>query len=214
MTYLQLINGVLRRMRESEVSTIGADDYVNLVGDFVNDAKRTVEDSWNWNALRTAFTINAVSGTAVYALTGAESRAVIDNVTNDTQKTFLMHRSPNWLQRENLSPAGNAAPSYFIVTGTDSSGDTEVTLYPTPDASYTVTANTWLKQADLTTITDVIQVPHAPVLQLALALAARERGEVGGQTALELFANATRTLSDAISLDAALNPSGLVFYTV
>ena len=40
MTYLQLVNSVLRRMREDEVVSIenSNDSYVKLIGEFVNDA--------------------------------------------------------------------------------------------------------------------------------------------------------------------------------
>jgi len=40
------------------------------------------------------------------------------------------------------------------------------------------------------------------VLQLALAMALRERGETGGQSAAEQFAIADATLSDAVAFDA------------
>ena len=43
MTYLQLVNSVLRRLREEEVSTVGQTSYSKLVGEFINDAKRTVD---------------------------------------------------------------------------------------------------------------------------------------------------------------------------
>ena len=45
MTYLEAINSVLRRLREDEVSNALESSYSALIGDFVNDAKRTVENS-------------------------------------------------------------------------------------------------------------------------------------------------------------------------
>jgi hypothetical protein len=42
-------------------------------------------------------------------------------------------------------------------------------------------------------------------MYLAYALAVRERGEVGGQTAGEIFQMAAGYLSDAIARDAELN---------
>ena len=40
MTYLQLVNSVLRRLREEETASVenATDSYVKLVGEFVNDA--------------------------------------------------------------------------------------------------------------------------------------------------------------------------------
>ncbi len=53
MTYLNLVNNVLRRLREEEVTSVQGSTYSKMVGDFVNDAKRMVEDAWDWSALRT-----------------------------------------------------------------------------------------------------------------------------------------------------------------
>ena len=46
MTYLDIVNNVLRRMREDEVSSIAETTYSKMVGDFVNDAKGIIETSW------------------------------------------------------------------------------------------------------------------------------------------------------------------------
>ena len=47
MNYLSLVNSVLRRLRETEVSSVADNAYSKLIGDFVNDAKRQVEDAYN-----------------------------------------------------------------------------------------------------------------------------------------------------------------------
>ena len=39
-TYLTIVNHVLRRMRENEVSNVSTNNYSKMVGDFVNDAKK------------------------------------------------------------------------------------------------------------------------------------------------------------------------------
>jgi hypothetical protein len=66
MTYLDLINNVLRRLREDTVDTANATDYSHLIGDLVNDAKKIVENSFDWTALRDSITVNTVSGTDTY----------------------------------------------------------------------------------------------------------------------------------------------------
>jgi hypothetical protein len=52
MTYLDLVNNVLRRLRETEVASVQSTAYSKLIGDIVNDAKDLVENSWDWSALR------------------------------------------------------------------------------------------------------------------------------------------------------------------
>lgn len=51
MTYLELVNDVLIRLREQTVSTVSLTTYSTLIGKFVNDAKRQIEDAYDWNAL-------------------------------------------------------------------------------------------------------------------------------------------------------------------
>ena len=65
-TFLDCVNGVLRRLRETEAASVTDTTYVKLVGDFVNEAKREVEDAWNWSVLRTTKTITTVNGTQNY----------------------------------------------------------------------------------------------------------------------------------------------------
>jgi hypothetical protein len=49
-------------------------------------------------------------------------------------------------------------------------------------------------------------------VELAIALAVRERGEVSGQMSQEYFEIAKRTLSDAIAYDAAKNDGEDTWY--
>ena len=52
MTYLNLMNNVLRRLREEETTSVTSTTYVKMVGDFINDAKKVVEEATDWSALR------------------------------------------------------------------------------------------------------------------------------------------------------------------
>jgi hypothetical protein len=70
------------------------------------------------------------------------------------------------------------------------------------------------RQADLTNNTDVIKVPSKPVIHLAVALLARERGETGGTSVAEYFQIADKYLSDAIAIDAAKHPEEMLFRTI
>ena len=49
MTYLNLVNGVLRRLREDEVSNVSESTYSKMVGDYVNDAEDVLETAWDWS---------------------------------------------------------------------------------------------------------------------------------------------------------------------
>ena len=89
MTYLNLMNNVLRRLREEEVTSVQSTTYSKMAGDFVNDAKRIVEDSWDWSALRTTLTITTTDDIFNYVLTGSQNRIKELNVI------CLLYTSPS-----------------------------------------------------------------------------------------------------------------------
>ena len=62
MTYLQAVNKVLKRLRENTVSSVDETLYSRLVGEFVNDANRMVEDAWDWSSLRETKVVTTVVG--------------------------------------------------------------------------------------------------------------------------------------------------------
>lgn len=65
-SYLQLVNDVLVRMRETPVSSVQQSSYSALIGALVNDAKREVEDSWQWSSLLDYLTFNCIAGISSY----------------------------------------------------------------------------------------------------------------------------------------------------
>lgn len=65
-TYLQLVNDVLVRLRESPVLTVSQTPFSALIGAFVNDAKREVEDAWQWSQLFDYLTFNCIAGISSY----------------------------------------------------------------------------------------------------------------------------------------------------
>ena len=67
MTYLNLMNNVLRRLREEEVTNVSATTYSKMVGDFINDAKKLVEESADWSALRSTITISTAASDNTYS---------------------------------------------------------------------------------------------------------------------------------------------------
>ena len=212
MTYLDLINNVLRRLREDTVDTVNSTTYSSLIGDLVNDAKKIVENSFDWTALRDTIVVNTVDGTNEYSLTGSGDLAVVKDVMNTTAKKFMHQRSRSFFNNVNYNTSPvSGSPDYFTFVGIDSNQDLTVQLYPNPDAAYTIRFDVSVPQADLSSDSDRLSVPVNPVIQLAYAMALRERGETGGQSAAEQFAVASTALSDAISFDANRYPSELTF---
>lgn len=214
MTYLNLVNNVLRRLREEEVASVQESTYAKMVGDFVNDAKRMVEDAWDWSALRTTLTITTTEDVFNYVLTGSQNRIKALNVINDTANLFMEYKTATFFDEAYLiSAPRKSAPTYYTYNGVDSSGDTQIDVYPTPDKAYTIRFNCVKRGADLSANDDQLTVPAMPVIHLAIALLARERGETGGTSAPEYFSIADKYLGDAIALDAQKHPEEVIFYT-
>jgi hypothetical protein len=210
MTYLELVNDVLIRMREDPIDSIGGssqaelgDPVAYMVKQFVNDAKRVVEDSHVWNALRDEWVVVTSQGTSTYPLTGSGGRAVLESVFS-AWGGAIREATLNKIRKDSLR-GGENTPMYYAIDGTDANGDARIRLSPTPKAAGNFHVYGFKYQDDLQKDTDVLKVPHKPVVYYALALAARERGEVGGQTSTDIFGLAKNYLSDAIALDAASN---------
>jgi hypothetical protein len=215
MTYLNLMNNVLRRLREDEVTTVTANTYSKMVSDYINDAKKIVEESNDWSALRDTIVVSTTASDNSYSLTGADDNVKVMSVINDTQNCFMGYQTKDWFNEQlYVNEVVEGAPRYYTYSGLDSSGDTQVLVSPTPDGVYSLRFDVIKRQADLTSDTDVLLVPAMPVVHLSVALLARERGETGGTSTAEYFAIADKFLSDAIAIDAAKHPEEMVFRTI
>lgn len=204
-TYLQLVNDVLIRLRENEVTAVTDTAYSKLIGKFVNDAKRQVEDAYNWNALSETVTVSTSSGLFNYVLTDTGIRFRVLDVLNLTEEV-VMESVPSNLMTEYLLGINGATvrtdkPRYYNFNGVDSNGDTQVDLYPIPDGVYTINFNIIKPQEELSAAATQIKVPAEPVIFLAYAKALAERGEDGGLNSSEAYELYRISLADHISIE-------------
>jgi hypothetical protein len=202
-TYLQLVNDVLIRLRENEVSSVSDNNYSKLIGKFINDAKRQCEDAYNWNAL--SDTLSATTGADVfnYVLVGSGQRFRVIDVINDTNDYFLELQTTEQMNKLFLiQTAQKDQPRYYNFNGTNANGDTQVDLYPIPNGVYNIRFNVIKPQVPLSANSDALLIPSEPVIFNALARAMGERGEDGGIASNEAFAMYRQSLSDAIALES------------
>ena len=215
-TYLDLVNAVLTRLREDTVASVAGDDdvVVNLVKEFVNDAKRTVEDSHPWSALSTEWTATT-SITADTVVLEGSSRSPILEVVLDSDGNQLMPMTKSELRKRALQAGSKKAnPRYYILDGKESDGDIRLRMWPAPDTVQTLHVYGYQRDPELALDADVLKVPAVPVIYLAQAMAARERGEVAGQTSGELFGLAKSYPSNAISQDSTNSDLENIWTTV
>ena len=215
MTYLELINDVLVRLRETTVSTTTETSYSTLIGKFVNDAKRQIEDAFSWNALGQTITVTTASSTAAYSLTGAGQKFQVMDVINTTSNVGLINISFVDMNRKlNFTPLVNSIPTEFAFDGVDASYDTKVNLYPIPDGAYTIKFALTVPQATLSSGSTVVLVSDVLVAQNAYARALVERGEDGGLSSSEAYLLYKSMLSDQIALEGTRYPENQEFVAV
>ena len=216
MNYLNAINRVLRRLREDEVNSVTSTSYAKLVGDYVNDAVRLVEDSWDWSVLRKEIAIDTVASQREYNLTGVSQMFKTLSVANQTKKCFVKEGTETGLQEDKFVNTANAStPNNYVYTGyVENVSGMGVAFYPVPDKVYNLKFNVVDRSEEMTDADDLIVVPYLPVIQFATAMAAEERGETGGASAQSLYALAKSSLADAISMDAARFPTETIWYDV
>ena len=207
MTYLELVNDVLVRLRESTVTTVGETTYSSLIGKFVNDAKRQIEDSYNWNCLAQTITVTTTSGTSSYALTGAGQKFRVNDALNTTSLIGLRNIEFVDMNRKlNFSASSQSIPSEFCFSGVDGNGDTKVDLFPVPSGAFTLLFDLTIPQANLSADGTSVKVLDYLVTQSAYARALIERGEDGGTNSNEAYALFRGMLSDAIALESTRYP--------
>ena len=215
MTYLEIINDVLIRLREPVVTANNQTAYSTLIGKFVNDAKRQVEDAFSWNALGQTITVTTASSTASYSLTGAGQKFQVMDVINTTSNVGLINITFVDMNRKlNFTPLVNSIPTEFAFDGVDANYDTKVNLYPIPDGVYTIKFALTVPQATLAADSTVVSVPDVLVAQNAYARALIERGEDGGTSSSEAFLLYKAMLSDHIALESTRYPENQEFVPV
>ena len=219
MTYIELVNKVLLRLRESTVSTVqgsgNSNTYARLIGEFVNEAKSQVEAAWDWSALRSTLTLTTTADVFNYELNGSQNNFKVLDVLNDTSNFNMEYRDAAWFNQEFLTAVPQkGAPYFYNFNGVSTDGDTQVDIYPIPDAVYEIRFNVTLRNLPLSGDSDRMVIPSRPVILLATAMAIEERGEDGGQQSVNAYQMAKSALADEIALDAARHPEDTIWYQV
>jgi len=215
-TYLQLVNNVLKALREDQTSSVVADSYIDLIGKFVNDAKSQVEDAWDWSAYNEIRTATVAAGASFFVLPNTNNRVKLEMVAiesdaggwRDAGTNSLLIEIPRKaiLLKAFTSTTGAAGiPTHYANNGVDTNGDARIAVSPPALAVANVMVSGFFRPADLVANEDSLLIPYAPVQDLAVAMAVREGGEAAGQSSAEYFQLAKRSLSDAIAYDSARN---------
>ena len=206
VTVKDIVNKILTRMRESTVGTINSTDQSSAVLRLVNDAKREVEDAYNWTALQDTITVATTAGTHTYTLeqgdTYTNQRSRVVDVFNDTTDVRLLAVPYDYARRQSQTTNNEQAePVQFAVAGYTATQSLQVRFYQTPDATYSMVIEVVNPQDDLNADDQYTTVPWYPVYLKALAYAVRERGEDEGEQYSEIHRAYQQAIGDAIAYE-------------
>ena len=216
MTFRTTLNKVLVRLREDTISSdwsgvindsTAVDDYQKLIGEFVNESKQLVEDSWNWGSLRTVISISTSSGTSQYTVTGVNNRSRILQVIDSTNNSLLTQTSDDYFYNvTHTGTSSNGVPVYYRLN------NNTIDFWPTPGGTYAIKIHTVDAPDDLANATDTLAVQEHLVVLGAYALALSERGEDGGTPSDQAMLRFKTALTDAISQDSLRTVNETTWY--
>jgi hypothetical protein len=209
MTYKELINQVLIRLREETLSSDWSgnindsstvSDYQKVIGSLVNDTKRSIESYHDWLVLRETVNISTVATTKNYNLSSGQEFKVLDVVNNSTGHQ-LSQVTRHYLNSIMYPTDPTGEPNYYGFNGADASNNLKVDLSPIPIAAQTISFDIVKYQDELTAATTVVKIPSKPIILGAYARAIAERGEDGGTQSSIAAQEATNSLNQAIMID-------------
>lgn len=217
MTYLELVNEVLKALREDTVSTVTETNYSTFIASLVNRAKEEVEAAWKWSGLCESISITTNGDGTTYTATiaGTTERTDILSIYDVTNGGYITPTSfaniTKWRNESSNDLTGDIG--YFCEYGT-SSDLKRIAFYRIPTVVTTLSCYVYNPQATLSTGSTSLTVPSTPVWKLAYAYAVSERGEDGGAIYDEVTLAAESALNDAILRDAKYRQDELTWTVV
>lgn len=219
---------MLVKLRETQVTTVAQSPYSLLIGSLLNDAKREVEDSWQWSALQDSLSFSTINGTYKYDLsnTNTDLRGTPANDrarlwTDPTTSTpYLINTTPQFefnLQYEptlsdysiktaNINNAIKDIPKRWQVFPSPTvtaagQWNKQIQLFAIPNAVYSMKLYLVNPAPDMVNDNDFFLVPTAPVVLKAYLFALYERGEELGEMLTLTTDKLEQSLADAIAYD-------------
>ena len=220
-TQLVLVNNILRRLRETEVTSVASNAYAKLIAQFINDAKADMEDiNYEWSVYVTEVdTTILADGTRTYDLTGTNDRSwLMRDFEEDrlpaayditTDQMAQLCDFPYKILKKNRALSGDVddvqRPTIFsVVADADGRGWTLELLWGASEAR-TWRTYWYIPQAELaldgTDDATGVLLPNRPIEMRAYFYALNERGEEMGEPGGVAETRAQVALASALEAD-------------
>lgn len=205
-TVLTIVNKVLRKLRESTVTTIDGDDYAELIVDFLTETKDEVETAWDWTALEGTVLLDTVADTYRYKLAAVYQGSKIRNVYDQGNGRYLEYNPSAVEEGLKFATPDTGKPLYYDYVGYND-GEMLIDLYPVPDVDdIRIYVNGKYVQGDVgytNPSTTYIATPEMPLVLGTYAKAIDERGEDDGEAYTKAEARYQKHLALAIQAENA-----------
>lgn len=219
-TQLKIVNDVLRRLRESTVSSVSSSEYSKLIGMFLNDAKEDIEDTWFWTVNETEIDTTILSdGTREYDLIATTDRSFLIRYINDlipmaydvtTDDNGQLQDMPlkelrRYRNTFNGTPPNLPKPCFFAVKRDSDGRGYTIELQQGSTTTRSWRTYWYAPQAELaidgTADATEILLAERPIFLRTLYYALNERGEEMGEPGGVAEARAEKAMAASMELD-------------
>jgi len=194
MTLLELVNRVMRRLREDQVGDFSA-EYTKLVVELISDIHQEILDIHDWSSMDVDTETALVAGQREYAVanTTAESmyrgivgtKSFIDATSPQGQNVIVVHKDAIEDMYQQNRDQTQAQPLYVAYYPDFEAGVTNMVVWPTPDTNDVYVRQRFhVPETTVDTSTSIsyeFKCPLAPLRLGALYIALNERGEELGE---------------------------------
>ncbi|MDE2015964.1 MAG: hypothetical protein KGJ89_05060 [Patescibacteria group bacterium] len=151
-TYLELINRVLRRITQAEITTVaGVTGQAKIISNLINEAQNELYTETNWYTLYATRTFSTVAATETYAVATDFGRNI--DLIDMTNNLTLMENSSKFFDIDDPQDTDQGNPIWFSIQGAN------YRLYPIPAGIYTIRDRYWKVPAILSGDTDTSILP-------------------------------------------------------
>lgn len=181
LTWLQIINRILSRLRESTVAANNTNDYSTLVGALVNQVKTEIEKAYYWNSMRDTYSVSATVGNTNYILTSSGMNAIIIDGWNITTPMKLVRGTNADFNAKFFGVAAvqTGSVEQYLPAGYSVNYDLTVDVWPSPSASQSLKFTVYRPQNDLAADGDIPLCPQEVLIEETIARLLVERGDEG-----------------------------------
>lgn len=175
---LTIVNNVLRRLREDTVSTVSQNAYSQLIGMWVNDGFRQVQEAYDWQSLRHEINLPVAIGQTEYDLSATVANGgsvpntervttadslllwdednrpqayMFDDASDRYRKSFLwlIEDVSRYRRQQGDREIDNVRPQHFSLTPATDGDGLVLTLWPDPSATSLIRIRFQTPQAEL-----------------------------------------------------------------